>query len=299
MIDNPLYFSRSERRLIIACGIFIIMAGFIPIREHNDPIKWQCLIEEHLMADTAMSDPQVQKITAQDTCKKRLLDSMDKHAWVSLGAKPWIADRIIKYRSKGGAIRSSDDLLKIYGIDSLWVYQIADCIIWRNEAGQTAENSRKIQKTSLDINTADSLAWVSIKGIGPVLASRIIKFRNRLGGFHSVDQLKEVYGLSDSTFQSIKSGLVLTTPPKSIMINVWSVKDLSAHLLISWRDAQTIVRYRDEHGSFQKADDLHNIVALDSQRVKRWLPYADFSTDSISGRHSTVPFNEGLHLIDH
>ncbi|MBK6949695.1 MAG: helix-hairpin-helix domain-containing protein [Haliscomenobacter sp.] len=54
----------------------------------------------------------------------------------------------------------------------------------------------------LEVNTSDSIAWESLPGIGPVLASRILKFRQRLGGFAFVDQVRETYGLPDSTFKN-------------------------------------------------------------------------------------------------
>ncbi len=53
----------------------------------------------------------------------------------------------------------------------------------------------------IDINTADTTALIALPGIGSKLAGRIVSFRDKLGGFNSVNQISEVYGLRDSVFQ--------------------------------------------------------------------------------------------------
>jgi competence protein ComEA len=64
-------------------------------------------------------------------------------------------------------------------------------------------------KTVVEINTADSLSIVYLKGIGPGFTKRIMKYRAMLGGFHSINQLKEVYGMTDSTFTLLSSQIKL------------------------------------------------------------------------------------------
>ena len=61
----------------------------------------------------------------------------------------------------------------------------------------------------IDVNTADTSAFISLPGIGSKLAARIVTFREKLGGFYSVEQIGETYGLPDSTFQKIKQWLKL------------------------------------------------------------------------------------------
>ncbi len=65
--------------------------------------------------------------------------------------------------------------------------------------------------TSVDINTADSVALESLPGIGPAFASRIIKYRMLLGGYIKVEQLKEVYGMPPETYDRIKTSCTLNT----------------------------------------------------------------------------------------
>ncbi len=60
---------------------------------------------------------------------------------------------------------------------------------------------------SIDINEADTTAFIALPGIGSKLAQRIINFRTKLGGFYSIDQVRETFGLPDSTFRKIQKQL--------------------------------------------------------------------------------------------
>src|SRR6185436_20843184 len=103
----------------------------------------------------------------------------------------------------------------------------------------------------IDINTADTTAFISLPGIGSKLAVRIVTFREKLGGFYSVLQIGETFGLPDSTFQKIKQYLKLeNTTIKKININTATVDELKAHPYIKWSIANPIVAYRNEHGRF-------------------------------------------------
>ncbi|MFN8416397.1 MAG: helix-hairpin-helix domain-containing protein [Cytophagaceae bacterium] len=66
-------------------------------------------------------------------------------------------------------------------------------------------------KVLVDLNKADSISFLEVKGIGPVLAGRIVKYRNLLGGYVSIEQLKEVYGLKEENYTKIKTQVMITS----------------------------------------------------------------------------------------
>jgi hypothetical protein len=75
-------------------------------------------------------------------------------------------------------------------------------------------------KVLVNLNNADSITLIEVKGIGSVLAGRIIKYRNLLGGYVSVEQLKEVYGLKDEMYSKIKSQVFISNSSyKKIMVD--------------------------------------------------------------------------------
>jgi DNA uptake protein ComE-like DNA-binding protein len=133
----------------------------------------------------------------------------------------------------------------------------------------------------ISLEKADSAALEKMPGIGPVLSARIIKYRDKLGGFYDVDQLREVYGLSDSVFTIIAPLLQLNgNDIKKIDINYASEEELRKHPYIQWKLARHIIKFREAHGSFQETKNLEDIWAIDREKLKKLSPYLVFNTDS-------------------
>ena len=127
----------------------------------------------------------------------------------------------------------------------------------------------------IDINEADTAAFIALPGIGPKLASRIVNFRDKLGGFYAVDQVKETYGLPDSTFQKIRPYLQLNGAPKKLNVNTATKDELNAHPYIRWNLANAIVEYRNRHGNFKSLEELKNIAVMEEAVFDRIVPYLD------------------------
>ncbi len=127
---------------------------------------------------------------------------------------------------------------------------------------------------TIDINTADTTAFIALPGIGNKLANRIVEFRNKLGGFYKVEQVAETYALPDSTFQKIKSRLTISTiAVQQININTATVDELKSHPYIRYYIANAIVQYRNQHGNFLAADDLKKITLITDSAFNKMLPY--------------------------
>jgi DNA uptake protein ComE-like DNA-binding protein len=124
-----------------------------------------------------------------------------------------------------------------------------------------------------DINTADTTQLMQIKGIGKVFASRIMKYRDILGGFHSVDQVGETYGIDPLVLPELKKYAVLNTKVKKIRIN-----DLEnfRHPYLKYNQVKVIVAYRKQHGNFKNAEDLKHIKILDEATISKIEPYLEF-----------------------
>ena len=111
-------------------------------------------------------------------------------------------------------------------------------------------------------------------GIGSKLAYRITNFRDKLGGFYSVEQIKETYGLADSTFQKIKPYLNVNADAiKKMNINTATKEELKVHPYIKWNLANAIVEYRTQHGNYKNLQELKNIVLIDDEAFNKILPY--------------------------
>ncbi|MBC7775630.1 MAG: helix-hairpin-helix domain-containing protein [Phycisphaerae bacterium] len=189
---------------------------------------------------------------------------------------------ILNYRSKGGQFRKKEDLEKIYTLDeddydriapyATFSGAIASAAVTRPvvyAGGFAAPSKKGLDKGPVDINRANVEDWMSLPGIGETRARQLVNFREKLGGFISVRQLGEMYGLPDSVFQGIKANLVISTADiRKINLNTASVADLDTHPYISKRQAELIVAYREQHGAFASSDDLGKMRAFSDQA---WL----------------------------
>ena len=208
--------------------------------------------------------------------------------WKRLGIRDKTIQTIEKYLSKGGHFYKPDDLQKIYGIhndeyERLKPYIRIEANMSKNKeefVSTKPKNETEPPKTytnrysSIDINTADTTAFISLPGIGSKLASRIVTFREKLGGFYAIDQLGETYGLPDSTFQKIKQYLKLDNASvKKININTATIDEMKAHPYIKFSLANPIVAYRNEHGSFSRIEDIKKVMTVTDEIYKKMAPY--------------------------
>ena len=116
-----------------------------------------------------------------------------------------------------------------------------------------------------------------LPGIGPAYAKRIIKYRSLLGGYYSTEQLKEVYGFTDSLFQIIKNYVkVDASLVTKIDLNTEDFKKLNAHPYISYEDTKTIFNYRRKNGIIMKIEQLR-ICVSDEEQLKKLIPYLGFN----------------------
>jgi DNA uptake protein ComE-like DNA-binding protein len=127
-----------------------------------------------------------------------------------------------------------------------------------------------------DINSADTLQLRQIRGIGPVLASRIVRYRDLLGGFYSPNQLREVYGLSEETLERLWETAVIDSlgVEKTIRINATEdPAELARHPYLNFREARAIINYRNQHGPYSHWEELKSLYALPDSTLLKIKPY--------------------------
>jgi len=217
-----------------------------------------------------------------------------------------LSDRVIKtiqnFRNKG-AFRKSSDVSKIYGLDKSTFEKLLPYIkiakkvkgeesvvkeLVNNSLGDEVKGKFKPQKkvkelalASIDINTATVEEWQRIKGIGPAYAGRIVKFRDKLGGFYTIEQVGETYGIEDSVFQKIVPYVKVSEPKDKILINSIIVDSLVKHPYLDWSEAKAITSYRDKNGPILNDKDMYKCRRLTKEEWQRILPYLDYTVNKI------------------
>ena len=208
-------------------------------------------------------------------------NTLDGEGWKKLGLNNRIIHIIQNYVAKGGRFRTATDLQKVYGFKKEDYDRLLPYVHIAAPAPSTTFNNGKAPvkyvkppPPVIDINLGDTAAFISLPGIGSRLANRIVNFRDKLGGFYSVQQVGETFGLPDSTFQLIKPRLQYTpVAVKKININTADAGTLKQHPYIRWNIANAIVQYRQQHGAFHSPEELQQIVLISPELYQKIAAY--------------------------
>jgi len=208
-------------------------------------------------------------------------NTLSEDGWKKLGLRDKTIATILNFRNKGGKFREAADIKKIWGLfpdeaERLLPYvQIAAAAAPVYQNSQASYNTLKFVPTvvNVEINTADSTGFIALPGIGSKLSNRIINFRNKLGGFYDVEQVKETFGLPDSVFQKIKPMLQLGGEVKKINLNTTTLEELKLHPYIKYHLANALVQYRVQHGDYKSVEDIRKIMILTEENYQKLKPY--------------------------
>lgn len=204
---------------------------------------------------------------------------------LKLGFSEKLASTLINFRNKGGKFFKANDLKKIYGLSPNLYKELEQYIlIPQKEFKKDTFNTNKFRsfekkvfiKELVELNTADSLSIVYIKGIGPSFTKRIIKYRTMLGGFHSLNQLKEVYGMTDSLYYLINSQIKIDANTiTKIPINSIDFNTLRKHPYFNFQTAQAIINFRFKHGKLNE-NDIKQLGVFTEEKLNLILPYLSY-----------------------
>ena len=298
-------FTKKERRGIFAIVIVIILLIALPEFFHlfvkDEPIKATEFAKEIaiLTADSGHSNSYSKKenrtynkytssFKKEEPLKKEVFyfdpNTASENDWIRLGIRRRTAQTIHNYIAKGGKFYKPEDIKKIYGLGEADAKRLIPYVRIVAVEKKRQSNQNKFTETKtyqnkyviqpVDINVADTSAFIALPGIGSVLSKRIVSFRDKLGGFYSVNQVAQTYNLPDSTFKKLKKYLVINSKAiKKININSASIDEMRAHPYISYNVANAIFQYRQQHGNFNSVEDLRKIMTITDEFFKKASPY--------------------------
>lgn len=213
------------------------------------------------------------------------VDTMKINDWKRLGFTEKEAIQIDKYLAKGGKIKKSEDLKKLYCIDEKEYNILKDYVHFKNEKKQFSKiindsnsiinKKEKVKKINrINLNKADSIELETIQTISTKMVSNILRYRKRLGGFYSLEQLQEVYGIDNSNYSNIVNYFYIDSQYiKTININKATIKELTKHPYIEYPIAKLIVSYREKNGPYQKVEEIKKAAIIYDELYKKIIPY--------------------------
>ena len=303
------YYTRSERNgaltLIGLLTLLVVVPTFFPAWISSpamDPHHFENLLKTWVDS----LPPNRSYVQLKDSLFPFDPNTLLKEEFELLGLKPWTIRTIINYRDKGGVFRYKKDLQKIYNLpDSSFqrlysfislperqhldkrkkdqpkpilksTNQKIDTLISHKIDSPTIRTFKSAFPNIIDINQASMEDWQQLRGIGPGYSKRIVNFREKLGGFCTIRQVAETYGLPDSTYQKILPFLNLKTPHSTISVNEASKEELGSHPYISWKQAEIVINFRNNHGPFQNLESFQKVQVFSIVQLKKLQPYLHF-----------------------
>jgi len=204
----------------------------------------------------------------------------------TLGISPEEIDRLFAYRKTGKYIQSAAQFQEVTQVsDSLLTelqpyFKFKQANFDQQKTIYTQEFPSKKEVRVKDLNSATAMELKAVYGIGEKLSVRIVKFRDRLGGFLANEQLYDVYGLDSITVEKTLKRFQVIKVPRIEKINVLSasVEELASLVYIRRNVAENIVIYRETQG-IESLEDLKAVEGFPTDKITRIGLYLSLKKD--------------------
>lgn len=288
MKNNPfkefLYFSKGDRRAIVALGCIVVFAiGVLMVVD-----AWKGKERDVKTEEEAAVDVEKKEERGEVVMKEFDPNTVDSLTLIGFGLKPWKVKNFLHYREAGKVFRSAEDLGDTYGWTEEDVEMLASYVRvgkqyekkekkveereeWRQQAEKTEHTSNKFHTlTKVDVNTADMAMLRRIPGVGAKISEAIVRYREKLGGFYSVEQLREIKMVSPELLEWME---VSSPNVQKIPINEASFQALNSHPYISYDQTKALLQYIRLYGKVKDEQALLDTGIFTKEDVERLKPY--------------------------
>ncbi len=284
-LNNYFGFNRQQRNgllLLIGISFFLLIVRLVyPYFIRPDDMIIRNLNVVTAAADGLEHDIKHQSNTASTTLRNFDPNTVTYEELLAMGFSARTAKTLQTFRKKGFKFSKKEDLLKVYGISDSFYAEIEPYISISNVSASSREVSSKshpatVQNASkVELNSADSVTLLKVNGIGPAFAKRILKYREILGGYVNIEQLKEVYGLTEEHYQKMKNGVSVNAAlVRKINVNRDDFKIINKHPYISYEQTKLICNYRQKTPISQA--NIGTVLNDDTLTI-RLMPYLAFN----------------------
>lgn len=286
------YLQKSDRRVILLLLGIIVAALAVGYFFDGEPEEaameevpaQKAEKQQHPKASYYQGEPKQPELFPFDP------NTADSTQLLRLGLQPWQVRNIYKYRAAGGIYREPSDFARLYGL-TLKQYRQLEPYIRISEDYQPAARfiSKDVTMEERDtmrypvklqpqerivLNTADTAQLRKVPGIGHYFARKIVEYRERLGGYVSVQQLLEIEDFPDTAINYFI--IPDDTQLRKLNLNRLSLNELKRHPYISFYQARAIVDYRRLHGPLESLQQLSLSRDFPPEAIRRLAPYVEF-----------------------
>jgi len=283
--------------MIFLLAVVVLSAVVVGIMDKGG-MSSQLARTDSLTADSSIRKAAVRRgvqyIYNVETVRRKLSafdpNTADSTLLLSLGLQPWQVRSIYRYRAKGGIYRQPSDFARLYGLTVKQYkellpyihisdeYKLAAEVYGRTDAVRSGRDTLrypvKLQPGQyVTLDDADTASLRKVPGIGRYYASRIVRYRNDLGGYVSVAQLSEIEGIPEAalSYFRVTGGAV-----RKLNLNRLTLNELKHHPYINFYQARRIIDYRRLKGPLHSIDDLRLLKDFSQRDIERLRPYVEF-----------------------
>ncbi|MDR3287371.1 MAG: helix-hairpin-helix domain-containing protein [Prevotellaceae bacterium] len=297
-------FTRNERIAVAMLVIILAIVYFYPhfISKTNVDDKnfdeFKVLVDEfesNNKAETEISETPTKTYNNAKPKTEKSIETFefdpntaDENIFIRLGFSQKQAAAIINYRNKGGQFKTADDFKKMYVVSDDYFARLKPYIKIKPAETKFLETTEKSSNTKenttatrtiifVEINSADTAELKNLRGIGSYYARLIADYRNKLGGFADINQLKEVRGIDDERFLMFANQVKIDT----LLINKFNInkltsKELAQHPYINAYTARGIEQYRNVAGKIESLQQLVKEKIINVEEVEKLRYYIEF-----------------------
>lgn len=301
-MNNPfkdfLYFMKSDRRAIVALGCIAVFAiGVLMLVDAWKGKEKETKAEEKVTVNVEQKEERGEVVLR--TFDPNIVDSL---TLIGFGLKPWKVRNFLHYREAGKVFRSAEEMGDTYGWTAEDVERVASYVrvVEKYEKSGRSEKNEKYGKdenhwkdgkrwderkdekperpsskfqmlTKVDVNTADTALLRRIPGVGAKISEAIVKYRERLGGFHSVEQLREIKIVSPELLEWME--VSSSSDIQKININKASFQALNSHPYISYEQTKALLQYVRLYGKVKDEKALVETGIFTKEEVEKLKPY--------------------------
>ena len=207
---------------------------------------------------------------------------VDSATFVRLGLKTFISSNILKYRNKGGWFKTKIDFGKVYGITPDKFKELEPYITIQDKKLTKTDSLLLIKKVFkkdliVELNSSDTTLLMQVKGIGRGYAKGIIRFRQQSGGFVSVNQLSEIFGMRQENLDRILPFCKVNLDNiHKIKVNTASVDRLKGHPYLNFYQSKAIYDLRRRKGKLKNITELKVLTEFTPLSLAKIEPYLSF-----------------------
>lgn len=288
------YYRKSDRRAIVALGciaVFVIGVLMVVDGRRLSPQPSPVMGKENMRG--VGNEPDGLPIEEEMSVRQRVAfdpNTVDSLTLIGFGIKAWKVKNFLHYRAAGKVFHSAEDIGDTYGWTAEDVQRLTPYVSvgaayqkrketprfeerkeHKEEGAKPVETKKFHTLTKVDVNEADTAMLRRIPGIGEKISVAIVRYRQRLGGFHSVEQLREISIVSPELLEwfTVSSSAAV----QKIHLNKASFQALNSHPYISYEQTKALLQYIRLYGKVKDEETLLATGIFTKEELEKLRPY--------------------------